>query len=100
MPQSSDEVVRQARERRQEQIADYAHRAARKIQAKLKGGRPLEATLAAGIIAKMGVDMNVFGNVSQLASWTGVCPGIFLSLVELFFPTNGRLGHPQRRAVM
>jgi len=32
-------------------------------------------TLAAGIIAEMGVDMKVFGNVSQLASWTGVCPG-------------------------
>jgi transposase len=32
-------------------------------------------TLAAGIIAEMGVDMKVFENVSQLASWTGVCPG-------------------------
>jgi transposase len=32
-------------------------------------------TLAAGIIAEMGVDMNVFGSVSQLASWAGVCPG-------------------------
>jgi transposase len=32
-------------------------------------------TLAAGIIAEMGVDMSVFGNVSQLASWAGVCPG-------------------------
>jgi transposase len=31
--------------------------------------------LAAGIIAEMGVDMNVFGNVSQLASWAGICPG-------------------------
>jgi transposase len=31
--------------------------------------------LAAGIIAEMGVDMSVFGNVSQLASWAGICPG-------------------------
>ena len=31
--------------------------------------------LAAGIIAEMGVDMSVFGSVSQLASWAGVCPG-------------------------
>ena len=32
-------------------------------------------TLAAVIIVEMGVDMSVFGNVSQLASWAGVCPG-------------------------
>jgi transposase len=32
-------------------------------------------TLAAVIIAELGVDMTVFGNVSQLASWAGVCPG-------------------------
>ena len=32
-------------------------------------------TLAAAIIAELGVDMNVFGNVSQLASWAGICPG-------------------------
>ena len=32
-------------------------------------------TLAAVIIAEMGVDMSVFGSVSQLASWAGVCPG-------------------------
>jgi transposase len=31
--------------------------------------------LAAGIIAEMGVDMSVFGNVSQLASWADICPG-------------------------
>ena len=35
----------------------------------------LEGTLAAGIIAEMGVDMRVFGSVSQLASWAGICPG-------------------------
>lgn len=32
-------------------------------------------TLAAVIIAELGVDMTVFGSVSQLASWAGVCPG-------------------------
>jgi transposase len=32
-------------------------------------------TLAAVIIAEMGVDMSVFESVSQLASWAGVCPG-------------------------
>jgi len=32
-------------------------------------------TLAAVIIAELGVDMSVFGSVSQRASWAGVCPG-------------------------
>src|SRR5262249_6938020 len=32
-------------------------------------------TLAAVIIAELGVDISMFDNVSQLASWTGVCPG-------------------------
>jgi transposase len=32
-------------------------------------------TLAAVIIAEMGVDMSVFQSVSQLAAWAGVCPG-------------------------
>ena len=32
-------------------------------------------TLAAVIIAELGIDMSVFQNVSQLASWAGVCPG-------------------------
>ncbi len=35
----------------------------------------VDGTLAAGIIAEMGVDMRVFGSVSQLASWAGICPG-------------------------
>jgi len=46
MPQSSDEVIRQARERRQQQVAECSRRAAKKILAKLKAGRPNEATLA------------------------------------------------------
>ena len=32
-------------------------------------------TLAAVLIAELGVDMRVFHNVSQMASWAGVCPG-------------------------
>jgi transposase len=32
-------------------------------------------TLAAVIIAELGVDMKVFGSASQAASWAGVCPG-------------------------
>jgi len=32
-------------------------------------------TLAAVLIAELGVDMSVFQNVSQMASWAGVCPG-------------------------
>ena len=32
-------------------------------------------TLAAVIIAELGINMGVFENVSQLASWAGVCPG-------------------------
>ena len=32
-------------------------------------------TLAAVIIAELGADRSVFGSVSQLASWAGVCPG-------------------------
>jgi len=32
-------------------------------------------TLAAVIIAELGLDMSVFQNASQLTSWAGVCPG-------------------------
>jgi len=35
----------------------------------------VDRTLAAVIIAELGVDMKVFENVPQLASWTGVSPG-------------------------
>lgn len=35
----------------------------------------VDTALAAAIIAELGVDMSVFENVSQLASWAGVCPG-------------------------
>ena len=35
----------------------------------------MDWTLAAVIVAELGVDMSVFGGTSQLASWAGVCPG-------------------------
>jgi transposase len=35
----------------------------------------VDTALAVAIIAELGVDMSVFENVSQLASWAGVCPG-------------------------
>lgn len=35
----------------------------------------VDAALAGAIIGELGVDMSVFENVSQLASWAGVCPG-------------------------
>jgi len=46
LPQSSDEVIRQARERRQLQAAECARRAAKKILAKMKGSRLSQETLA------------------------------------------------------
>jgi hypothetical protein len=35
----------------------------------------VDTALAGAIIAELGVDMSVFENVSQLASWAGFCPG-------------------------
>ena len=35
----------------------------------------VDLTLAAVIIAELGIDMSVFQSVPQLASWAGVCPG-------------------------
>lgn len=35
----------------------------------------VDVALAGAIIAELGVDMKVFENISQLASWAGVCPG-------------------------
>jgi transposase len=39
----------------------------------------VDRILAAVIIAELGVDMSVFGSVSQVASWAGVCPGNYES---------------------
>ena len=35
----------------------------------------VDRILAAIIIAELGIEMNVFASVSQLASWSGLCPG-------------------------
>ena len=44
--ESSDDVIRAARERRQKQIEDCSRRAAKKILTKIKGRQLSEATLA------------------------------------------------------
>jgi transposase len=56
-----------------------------RLQEKLEPYRPqlellmeipgVDWTLAAVIIAELGVDMKVFGSSSRAASWAGVCPG-------------------------
>jgi transposase len=68
--QAVDEDLAVLEERIQEKLKPYA------AQLTLLDEIPgVDRTLAAGIIAEMGVDMNVFGTVSQLASWVGICPG-------------------------
>jgi transposase len=54
----------------QEKLAPYAAQLA--LLDEIPG---IDWTLAAVIIAELGVDMSVFQSVSQLASWAGVCPG-------------------------
>jgi transposase len=36
----------------------------------------IDQVVAAGLIAEFGVDMGVFKDVSHMAAWVGVCPGI------------------------
>jgi transposase len=68
--QAVEEDLGVLEQRIQEKLKPYAS------QLTLLDGIPgVDRTLAAGIIAEMGVDMTVFGNVSQLASWAGICPG-------------------------
>jgi transposase len=54
----------------QEKLKPYAEQLA--LLQEIPG---VDWTLAAVIITELGVDMSVFGSVSQLASWAGVCPG-------------------------
>ena len=54
----------------QEKLQPYAEQLA--LLQEIPG---VEWTLAAVIIAELGIDMSVFHSVSQLASWAGVCPG-------------------------
>src|SRR6516164_6169603 len=57
-------------QRMQEKLEPYAAQLA--LLDEIPG---VDWTLAAVIIAELGVDMSVFQSVSQLASWAGVCPG-------------------------
>jgi transposase len=57
-------------QRIQQKLQPYATQLAR-----LQEIPGVDGTLAAVIIAELGVDMSVFPSVSQLASWAGVCPG-------------------------
>jgi transposase len=57
-------------QRIREKLQPYA------VQLALLDGIPgVDWTLAAVIIAELGVDMSVFQNVAHLTSWVGVCPG-------------------------
>lgn len=57
-------------QRMQEKLQPYAAQLA--LLDEIPG---VDWTLAAVIIAELGVNMSVFQSVSQLASWAGVCPG-------------------------
>jgi transposase len=57
-------------QRLQEKLKPYADQLARLDE--IPG---VDWTLAAVIIAELGVDTSVFPSVSQLTSWAGVCPG-------------------------
>ena len=66
-----------AEQRIQEKLKPYAMQLA--LLQQIPG---VDWTLAAVIIAELGVDMSVFGNTLQLASWAGI---------ELYFHSSGLL---------
>src|SRR6267154_3169872 len=68
--QAVEEDLRLLEQRIQEKLKPYAMQLA-----SLQEIPGVDWTLAAVIISELGVDMSVFGNVSQLASWAGICPG-------------------------
>jgi len=68
--QSAEEDLAILEQRLQEKLKPYATQLA--LLDEIPG---VDWTLAAVIIAELGVDMSVFQSVSQLASWAGVCPG-------------------------
>jgi transposase len=68
--QAVEEDLRLLEQRIQEKLKPYATQLA--LLQEIPG---VDWTLAAVIISELGVDMSVFGNVSQLASWAGICPG-------------------------
>jgi transposase len=68
--QAAEEDLAVLEQRLQEKLEPYATQLA--LLDEIPG---VDWTLAAVIIAELGVDMTVFQSVSQLASWAGVCPG-------------------------
>jgi len=68
--ESAEKDLNTLEQRIQEKLQPYAPQLAL-----LKEIPGVDWTLAAVIIAELGVDMSVFENVSQLTSWAGVCPG-------------------------
>jgi transposase len=68
--QAAEEDLAILEQRLQEKLKPYATQLA--LLDEIPG---VDWTLAAVIIAELGVDMSVFQSVSQLASWAGVCPG-------------------------
>jgi transposase len=68
--QAAEEDLAVLEQRLRERLEPYATQLA--LLDEIPG---VDWTLAAVIIAELGVDMTVFQSVSQLASWAGVCPG-------------------------
>ncbi len=68
--QAVEEDLARLEQRIEEKLKPYATQLA--LLDEIPG---VDWTLAAVIIAELGVDMSVFQSVSQLASWAGVCPG-------------------------
>jgi transposase len=68
--QAVEQDLHKLEQRIQEKLQPYA--AQQTLLQEIPG---VDRTVAAVIIAEMGVDMNVFASVSQLASWAGLCPG-------------------------
>ena len=68
--ESVDKDLAVLEQRMQEKLEPYAAQLA--LLDEIPG---VDWTLAAVIIAELGVDMSVFQSVSQLPSWAGVCPG-------------------------
>lgn len=68
--QGVEKDLEKLEQRIQEKLQPYTTQ-----QALLQEIPGVDKTVAAAIIAEMGVDMSVFASVSQLASWAGLCPG-------------------------
>lgn len=65
----------------------------------LRGIPGVDATVAAVLIAELGVDMSVFPDARHLASWAGVCPGNHESAGKRK-SGRARKGNPHLRATL